>query len=197
MTLGTPHDARSPQDGAAPPTTLHWPLPHSGLVLPDGPHLAVVTLQEGQTPRGVAWSARVHRGETFVGIFENYGDGGMNRFTPDDPAAFGHVEFERYARQCTRAGQPIEPDALQDHLVNEYDFGRFVAAAAARCRWALRLLTPDDFPLGRATITCAPTDPPARRTLLEQVADGWEGTVQYWDDQAWIELTDEHELPAR
>ncbi len=176
-------------------------LPHSGLRVPHT-RLAVTSLKQLQTSRGVAFTATLRLDGRVVGTIEDQGNGGGPMFEPRHGAGFGHAEFAAFATRCRTSWGGNDVESVLGDLVDEYDTGRIVARNAKAGKLSLRLMSP--ITEGSADLYCADLatypSPRVPRTDAERAALGQScqrhtatgpgQTWQVWDaDTAqWIDL---------
>ncbi len=206
----------APPEHAGPdlPDTTLTVLPHTGLAVPDAT-LRVTAIKQMRHSHGVAWEATLHRAADHVGWFANTGHGEESTFNPSNWDTFSLRDFERFARACTRDGEPLAYDELAiDALVTEYDMQVDIDAARAKGRAVLRLADPaGTYPDLTVAHPFRLRDLPAQQRLLNELRmrqarrngvldwldqTSWtpqqrqavlrEGVWEWWDGTAWTPL---------
>jgi hypothetical protein len=172
----------------------HVALVHTpGLRLPHA-RLAVTSLQQMPTYNGVAFVADLALDGRFAGRIQNEGNGGGTAYFGLNSSRFNHQDLSEFAAACRRDdGQPIEPEWLLDALVNEYDLGRQVSAAAAAGATVARLLDEAGLMCDLQEIKPRPVTPAEQAAVTARLAARaaqfpWAGTWQLWDGTAWRDL---------
>ncbi|GAA4935750.1 hypothetical protein GCM10023224_15660 [Streptomonospora halophila] len=104
-------------------------LVHTGLQVPHT-RIRVTHVDQLETPRGIAWTARLCEDSTLLGTISNTGHGGPTEFTPASAQA-RHV-VEEFVTACRSGdGQPVDEEAVLDALDGEYEYAALVAQADA------------------------------------------------------------------
>ncbi|GAA2046618.1 hypothetical protein GCM10009839_58930 [Catenulispora yoronensis] len=101
-------------------------LPHIRLLVPDGAPRVTAVSELPMTRAGLCWVAYVRLGERMLGTIENAGTGETEFFAADDDSVYTWADFAAFAADCRRDGAPLDPEAVMELLVEEFDCASIV-----------------------------------------------------------------------